>query len=183
MTENISKVLYPKDDIVPGKELRLKQEYFFVSATLQDILRRYRVNNKNFDDFSSRSAIQLNDTHPAIAIPEFMRLLVDKEGVSWDTAWDLCVKTFAYTNHTILPEALEKWPVELLGKLLPRHLQIIYEINRRFLEKIEELYPGDTDRLTRMSIIEEIPVKSVRMAYLAIVGSHSINGLLLFIQR
>ena len=175
-TENISKVLYPKDDIVPGKELRLKQEYFFVSATLQDILRRYRVNNKDFDDFSSRSAIQLNDTHPAIAIPEFMRLLVDKEGMPWDKAWDLCVKTFAYTNHTILPEALEKWPVELLGKLLPRHLQIIYEINRRFLEKIKELYPGDTDRLTRMSIIEETPVKSVRMAYLAIVGSHSING-------
>ncbi|OQA18920.1 MAG: Maltodextrin phosphorylase [bacterium ADurb.Bin363] len=176
ITENISKVLYPKDDIEPGRELRLKQEFFFVSATLQDILRRYKVNNKNFDNFSDKIAIQLNDTHPAIAIPELIRLLVDSENVPVEKAWDICVKTFAYTNHTILPEALEKWPTELLGKLLPRHLQIIYEINHRFLQKIEELYPGDTDRIRRMSIIEEEPVKSVRMAYLAIVGSHSING-------
>jgi len=176
VNENISKVLYPKDDIAPGRELRLKQEYFFVSATLQDIIRRYKTTNTKFDDFPDQVAIQLNDTHPALAIPELMRLLMDKEGLSWEKSWDICTKTFAYTNHTILPEALEKWSVEIFESLLPRHLQIIYEINHRFLTMVREKYPGDEGRIMRMSIIEEYPEKSVRMANLAITGSHSVNG-------
>jgi len=175
-SEIISKVLYPNDNVFEGKELRLKQEYFFVSASLQDILRRYKKAHDSFTEFSDKAAIQLNDTHPAIAIPELMRLLIDIEGVDWDTAWDITVKTFGYTNHTILPEALENWPVTLMERLLPRHIQIIYEINRRFLEKIQEAYPGDTARMARMSIIEEGQDRKVRMAYLAIVGSHSVNG-------
>lgn len=175
-SEIISKVLYPNDNVFEGKELRLKQEYFFVSASLQDILRRYKKAHDSFTEFSDKAAIQLNDTHPAIAIPELMRLLIDIEGIDWDTAWDITVKTFGYTNHTILPEALENWPVPLMERLLPRHIQIIYEINRRFLETVQEAYPGDTARMARMSIIEEGQERKVRMAYLAIVGSHSVNG-------
>ncbi|MCS6885111.1 MAG: glycogen/starch/alpha-glucan phosphorylase [Acidobacteriota bacterium] len=175
-SEIISKVLYPNDNNYSGKELRLKQEYFFVSASLQDIIRRYKKNHNTFDEFPEKNAIQLNDTHPALAIAEMMRLLVDVEGVDWDKAWDITQKTFAYTNHTVMPEALEKWPVSMLESILPRHLQIIYEINYRFLESVRLRYPDDVAKWKRMSLIEEGPQKSVRMAYLAIVGSHSVNG-------
>lgn len=175
-TETISKVLYPNDDLIKGKELRLKQEYFFISASLQDIVRRYKKGHTSFDQFSDKVAIQLNDTHPALAISELMRILIDEEHLRWNKAWDITVKTFGYTNHTVLPEALEKWPVHLLGTLLPRHLQIIYEINLHFLDEIRHRFPNDQERIKRMSIIEEEPLKSVRMAYLAIVGSHSVNG-------
>ncbi|MBF0564084.1 MAG: glycogen/starch/alpha-glucan phosphorylase [Nitrospirae bacterium] len=177
LTETISKVLYPDDNAYQGKELRLRQEYFFVSATLKDIIRRYKKHrNDSFGEFAEKVAIQLNDTHPAIAIAELMRIFLDEELLEWDTAWGIVEKTFAYTNHTILPEALEKWPVALLGQVLPRHLQIIYEINRRFLGLVASLYPDDVDRLRRMSLIEEGDEKKVSMANLAIVGSHSING-------
>ncbi len=175
-SELISKVLYPKDDVFEGRELRLKQEYFFVSASLQDIVRRYKKTHDTFDMFADKVAIQLNDTHPSIAIAELMRILVDIEGLDWDKARDITVSTFAYTNHTILPEALEKWPVSLLERLLPRHIQIIYEINKRLLERIHKSHPGDSGKLARMSIIEEGPEKKVRMASLAIAGSHSVNG-------
>jgi glycogen phosphorylase len=175
-SEVISKVLYPNDNVFEGKELRLKQEYFFVSASLQDIVRRYKKTHGSFDEFHDKVAIQLNDTHPAIAIAELMRILLDIEAMEWDKAWDITKKTFGYTNHTILPEALEQWPVSLIEKVLPRHIQIIYEVNRRFLELITKTYPGDMGRLSRMSIIEEGPEKKVRMANLAIVGSHSVNG-------
>lgn len=176
-SENISKVLYPRDDFVEGRELRLKQEYFLVSATLQDIIRRYKKSHPDsFDQFPDKVAIQLNDTHPALAICELMRILIDLEGLSWENAWEITVNTCGYTNHTILSEALEKWSVALLGRLLPRHLQIIYEINRRFLEEVIRLYPGDNGRLQRMSLIQEGEEKKVRMAHLAIVGSHSVNG-------
>jgi len=175
-SETISKVLYPSDDIREGQELRLKQQYFFVSATFQDIFRRYKKDHFDFDDFSSQIAVQLNDTHPAIAIPELMRLLVDQEGVAWEKSWEICVKTFGYTNHTLMTEALEVWSVETMERILPRHLEIIYEINRRFLLLVAERYPGNIAKLRDMSLIAEIPVKKVRMAHLAIVGSHSING-------
>ncbi|MBV5319000.1 MAG: glycogen/starch/alpha-glucan phosphorylase [Desulfobulbaceae bacterium] len=175
-SETISKVLYPSDDISEGQELRLKQQYFFVAATFQDILRRYRKENETFNDFHNQVAVQLNDTHPAIAIPELMRLLLDTEGLGWEMAWNICVKTFAYTNHTLMPEALETWPVDMLGRVLPRHLEIIYEINRRFLEEVAIRYPGNTRKLQEMSLIDEGPVRRVRMANLAIVGSHSVNG-------
>jgi len=176
-SETISRVLYPNDNVFEGRELRLKQEYFFVSATLQDILRRYRkTHHDGFTELPEAVAIQLNDTHPSVGIPELMRLLVDEEGMGWEEAWGITVRTFAYTNHTILPEALEKWPISLFGYVLPRHLQIVYEINRRFLEEIERAWPGDDERKRRMSIIEEGPEKKVRMAQLAIVGSHSVNG-------
>jgi starch phosphorylase len=175
-SETISKVLYPPDHNLAGQELRLKQQYFFVAATFQDIFRRYRKNNKNFEKFSEEVAVQLNDTHPSIAIPELMRLLLDLEGLSWEKAWRICTNTFAYTNHTLMPEALEKWSVELMGKVLPRHLEIIYEINQRFLDMVSLQYPGDRKKLRDMSIIEESPIKKVRMAHLAIVGSHSVNG-------
>ncbi len=175
-SETISKVLYPSDDIREGQELRLKQQYFFVAATFQDILRRYTKKNETFDSFADQIAVQLNDTHPAIAIPELMRLLLDKHALDWDKAWDICVNTFAYTNHTLMPEALETWPVDLLGKVLPRHLEIIYEINHRFLGQVALRFPGDVQKLQTMSIIEESPVKKVRMANLAIIGSHSVNG-------
>ncbi|MCP4217938.1 MAG: glycogen/starch/alpha-glucan phosphorylase [bacterium] len=175
-SENISKVLYPNDNVWLGRELRLKQEYFFVSATLQDIVRRYEKGHDNFRSFPDKVAIQLNDTHPAIAIAELMRILMDKENLGWEEAWDITTRTFAYTNHTVMPEALEKWSVDLLASLLPRHLSIIYEINRRFLQEINYRYPGDMEILRRVSIIEEEPVKKVRMANLAIVGSHSVNG-------
>ena len=175
-SETISKILYPNEDIYEGKKLRLKQEYFFVSATLQDIIRRYKKSYQTFDRFPDKVAIQLNDTHPAIAIPELMRILVDIECVSWEDAWEITTNTFGYTNHTIMSEALEKWSVDILGYMLPRHLQIVYEINRRFLEEVERQYPGDNDRLRRVSLIEEGEVDRLRMAHLAIVGSHSVNG-------
>jgi starch phosphorylase len=177
LTENISKVLYPSDEEEQGKELRLKQQYFFVAATFEDIMRRFtKHHNGSFKEFPERVAVQLNDTHPSISIPELMRLLMDEQGLGWDEAWDICVKTFAYTNHTVLPEALESWPVKLMSRLLPRHMEIIYEINHRFLEEVARRYPEDNERLSRMSLIYEGRTKRVRMAYLAIVGSHSVNG-------
>jgi starch phosphorylase len=176
MSENISKVLYPSDKEEQGKELRLKQQYFLVAATLQDIMRRHRKHYSTMAGFADYVAIQLNDTHPSIAIAELMRLLLDEDGLPWDEAWDICTRTFAYTNHTVLPEALETWPVDLIGRLLPRHLEIIYEINHRFLQDVAARYPEDVDRLRRMSIIEEGHERRVRMANLAIVGSHSVNG-------
>jgi glycogen phosphorylase len=183
-TETISRVLYPNDNFFVGRELRLKQQYFFVSATLQDILRRYLKSrafdsldtHDLFDDFARENAIQLNDTHPSIAIPELMRLLVDGEGLSWEKAWKITVATFGYTNHTVLPEALERWPISLMERVLPRHLQIIYEINRRFLADVEKRHAHDDDLLRRVSLIEEGDEKRVRMAHLAIVGSHAVNG-------
>jgi len=176
LTENITRVLYPSDNIIEGKELRLKQEYFFVSATLQDIIRRHRINNSSLENLADKAAIQLNDTHPALGIAELMRLLLDQEGMGWEQAWEITEKTFGYTNHTVLPEAMEKWSVDMLGKLLPRHLQIIYEINRRFLDLVKVRFPGDDDRLNRMSLIDEAGQRSVRMSHLATVGSHSVNG-------
>ncbi len=175
-SETISKVLYPNDKSIQGRKLRLKQEYFFVSASLQDIVARYKYSHSGFDQLSEKVAIQLNDTHPSLAIPELMRILVDVERLPWDKAWDITVKTMAYTNHTVLPEALEKWSVELLGHVLPRHLQIIFEINRRFLNQVSLRFPDDKKRLGRMSIIEEGETKFVRMHNLALIGSHAVNG-------
>lgn len=175
-SETISKVLYPPDHNLAGQELRLKQQYFFVAATFQDIMRRYKKKYPDFDKFSDHIAVQLNDTHPAIAIPELMRLLLDEEGLSWEKAWNISVHTFAYTNHTLMPEALEEWSVEMMGRVLPRHLQIIYEINQRFLDMVKQEYPGDGNRLQSMSIIGEGEEKKIRMAHLAIIGSHSVNG-------
>jgi starch phosphorylase len=175
-TENISRVLYPRDDSESGKELRLKQEYFFVSASIQDIIRRFKVKHEKMEKFSDKVAIHLNDTHPALAIPELMRILLDEEKMEWDHAWSISHQVFAYTNHTVLPEAMEKWPVDFLGHMLPRHMEIIFEINFRFLEEIKKRFPGDDRRLKTMSIIEEGPVKMARMANLAVVGSHSVNG-------
>jgi len=176
MSESISKVLYPSDEMEKGKELRLKQQYFFVAATLRDILLEFKEDHQSFSVFSDWAAIQLNDTHPAIAIPELMRLFMDKEGLDWEESWSICKKTFAYTNHTVLPEALETWPVGLLHKILPRHLEIIYEINRRFLNTIKKRYPDEPGLLASLSIIQEGAVQQVRMAHLAITGSHSVNG-------
>ncbi|MBF0318655.1 MAG: glycogen/starch/alpha-glucan phosphorylase [Nitrospirae bacterium] len=179
LTETISKVLYPNDNVFEGRELRLKQEYFFVSATLQDIVRRFKKNRATpiqYRDFTAKAAIQLNDTHPSIAIAELMRIFVDIEGLDWDAAWEITTETFGYTNHTILPEALERWPVSLFERVLPRHLEIIYEINFRFLKGVGERYPDDSGKLSRMSIIEEGEEKKVRMANLSIIGSHSVNG-------
>jgi starch phosphorylase len=175
-SENITKVLYPKDDFIEGRELRLMQEYLLVSASLQDILDRFEKQHDDWRELPDRVAIQLNDTHPALAIPELMRLLMDREFFGWDDAWDITVRTFAYTNHTIMPEAMEKWRTSLLGKLLPRHLEIIYEINRRAMEDVAARFPGDSARLSRMSLIEPGPESKVRMAHLAIFGSHSVNG-------
>ena len=176
-SETISKVLYPNDNVFEGRELRLKQEYFFVAATLHDIIRRYKKGGfDGFRSFPDQVAVQLNDTHPAVAILELMRILMDKEGLGWEEAWDITVKTFGYTNHTILPEALEKWPVGLFGLVLPRHLQIAFEINRRHLEAVSRRWPGDDQRLRRMSLIEEDGEKKLRMSHLAVVGSHSLNG-------
>ncbi|MCU0533440.1 MAG: glycogen/starch/alpha-glucan phosphorylase, partial [Hydrococcus sp. Prado102] len=174
--ETISKVLYPNDNTPAGRELRLAQQYFFVSASLQDLIRYHLRGNKTLDNFYDKVAIQLNDTHPAVAIAEFMRLLVDKHGYYWETAWKITQKTFAYTNHTLMPEALERWSVDLFGKLLPRHLEIIYEINHRFLEDVRTWFPGDDELLGRLSLIEEGSHKKIRMAHLACVGSHAING-------
>jgi starch phosphorylase len=176
MRENITKILYPNDRIEQGRELRFKQQYFFTSCSLQDILRRFKASNTDFRVLPDKVAIQLNDTHPSLAIAEMMRLLIDVHGVQWDAAWEITTQVFGYTNHTIMPEALEKWPVRLFEDLLPRHLTIIYEINRRFLRQVMNKFPDDHDRLRRMSIVEEGSEKQVRMANLAVVGSHSVNG-------
>ncbi|MFA5145801.1 MAG: glycogen/starch/alpha-glucan phosphorylase [Candidatus Omnitrophota bacterium] len=176
LSENISKVLYPNDNVSQGRELRLKQEYFFTAASIADIIRRFKVENSDLKRLPDKAVMQLNDTHPAIAIPELMRILIDEEGLDWDTAWEATEKTFAYTNHTIMPEALECWPVGLFEQILPRHLQIIYEINLRFLREVANRFPGDNDRLRRMSIVEEGDPKRIRMGHLAIIGSNSING-------
>lgn len=175
-SENISKVLYPNDTMVKGKFLRLKQQYFFSSATLQDIIRKYKYRHTDFDLFAEKTAIQLNDTHPVIAIPELMRILMDEEGLSWDYAWDITSNTFAYTNHTVVPEALEEWSVKIMDTLLPRHLQIIYEINARFLTYVQEQYTTDPEIISKLSIVREGEDKKIRMANLAIVCCHSING-------
>ena len=175
--EHITMVLYPNDSSENGKELRLKQQYFLASATLQDVLRMWEINEgSDYRQFSKKNVFQLNDTHPTIAVAELMRLLMDEKNLSWNEAWKITSHTMAYTNHTLLPEALEKWQVSLFAKLLPRLLQIIYEINARFLHQVANKWPGDTDRQIRMSIIEEGGVQYVRMAYLAIVGSFSVNG-------
>ena len=176
MDKNITRVLYPNDNNYEGKELRLKQQYFLVSATLQDIIGRMKANHSDLHDFDREAVIQLNDTHPALAIPELMRLLIDVENFSWDEAWEITTKTFNYTNHTLMSEALEKWSVELMGKLLPRHLEIIYEINFRFLRNVSTKFIGDNDRLARMSLIQETPEKMVRMAYMCVAASEHVNG-------
>ncbi|XP_041108091.1 glycogen phosphorylase, brain form [Polyodon spathula] len=184
LAENISRVLYPNDNFFEGKELRLKQEYFVVAATLQDIIRRFKSSKfgcrdpvrTSFETFPEKVAIQLNDTHPALAIPELMRILLDVEKLTWEKAWDVTVQTCAYTNHTVLPEALERWSVHMFEKLLPRHLEIIYEINRRHLDRVSAMYPGDGDLLRRMSLIEEGDPKRINMAHLCVVGSHAVNG-------
>ncbi len=177
MSENISKVLYPNDQFFVGKELRLKQEYFLVCASLCDIIRRFKSDNKTaWITLPEHVAIQLNDTHPSLAIPEMMRVLVDEEGLTWDIAWDITKRTFSYTNHTVLPEALEEWPTDMFEILLPRHMEIIYLINYYFLQEVSRKYPGDVERLRRMSIIAEEGTKRIRMAYLACVGCHKVNG-------
>jgi starch phosphorylase len=175
-SENLSKVLYPDDSTEMGRELRLKQQYFLVSASLQDILFRFRKHHQSWDELPDKVAIQLNDTHPSIAIPELMRILVDLNFLEWEHAWNITTRTFAYTNHTLMPEALETWPVTLFESILPRHLQIIYEINHRFLKEVMHKHPGDSELLRRMSIIDETHGRQVRMAHLAIVGSHQVNG-------
>jgi starch phosphorylase len=175
-SENISKVLYPNDEQVKGKELRLEQQYFFVSCSLQDMLRINRVQKIPPQRFHEKFAVQLNDTHPSIAVAELMRLLVDELALDWDLAWSITRKTLAYTNHTLLPEALERWPLDLFGRMLPRHLEIIYEINARFLDQVRIAFFGDDERLARMSLIDESGARYVRMAHLATVGSHAVNG-------
>jgi glycogen phosphorylase len=176
LSETISSVLYPSDEMEQGRELRLKQQYFFVAATLADILRRYKKLNRNMSELPDFVAIQLNDTHPAIAIPELMRLLMDEEGLAWNQAWPICEKTFAYTNHTVLPEALETLPVDLVRRLLPRHMEIIFEINHRFLDYVKAGQKTDEALLGRISLIAEGDHQRVRMAHLAIIGSHTVNG-------
>ncbi len=176
ISENISKVLYPNDCIYQGKELRLRQQYFFVTCSLLDIVRRYLTKHTTFDEFPDKVAIQMNDTHPSLAIAELMRILLDGYDMDWEKAWDITSRTCAYTNHTLLSEAMEKWSLSMFGRLLPRHLSIIFEINRRFLRDVSIRFIGDEDRLRRMSIIMEGSEKRVRMAHLAIVGSHSVNG-------
>lgn len=176
LAENLTKVLYPNDNVSEGKELRLRQQYFFVSCSLQDILRRFKASGNPWSALPDKTFLQLNDTHPALVVPELMRLLVDRERLDWDDAWRLTTACIGYTNHTVLPEALERWGVSLLGRLLPRHLQIIYEINGRFMQEVSARFPGDLDRLRRVSLIEEGPEKHVRMANLAIVGSSAVNG-------
>lgn len=175
-SENITKVLYPNDEPVQGKQLRLEQQYFFVSCSLQDMLRIHKLLSGDLRRFSSHFAIQLNDTHPAIGVAELMRLLIDENGMDWEPAWEITRNTFGYTNHTLLPEALEKWPVDLFAGLFPRHMEIIYEINRRFLDEVKIRFPGDEGRMARMSLIDESGPRYVRMAHLACVGSHAING-------
>jgi starch phosphorylase len=175
-SETVSKLLYPSDTVIAGRELRLAQEYFLVACAIRDIVRRFEQRHASFQDFPSKIAIQLNDTHPALAVAELMRFLVDEKDLQWDEAWEITQNTFGYTNHTLLPEALEKWEVPLLERVIPRHLQIVYEINRRFLGVVAAVYPDDAARIARMSLIEESSPKQVRMANLALVGSHSVNG-------
>jgi starch phosphorylase len=175
-SENLSKVLYPNDEQARGKELRLEQQYFFVSCSLQDMMRILRTQKIPVDQFHAKFAVQLNDTHPAVAIAELMRLLVDEALLPWTDAWNVTRKTFAYTNHTLLPEALERWPIEVFGRVLPRILQIIYEINAHFLEEVRIRFLGDDERIVRMSLIDETGERYVRMAHLACTGSHAING-------
>jgi starch phosphorylase len=175
-SENISRVLYPSDSVLSGKELRLTQEYFLVACALRDILRNYVASHSGFDHLPAKVAVQMNDTHPSLCVAELMRLLVDEHGLDWDKAWELTVATLGYTNHTLLPEALEKWTVSLMERVLPRHMEIIFGINHQFLRTVGRSWPGDMERQRRMSIIEEGPEKHVRMANLAIVGSHAING-------
>src|SRR6185295_3393937 len=174
--ESLTRVLYPDDSTSQGQGLRFVQEYFLVACSLADLIRRFRRGNAEWSALPEKAAIQLNDTHPAIAVPELMRILLDEARLGWDQAWDLTQKTLAYTNHTLLPEALEKWPLAWFETLLPRHLEIIYEINQRLLDYIRTRFPDDEGRLQRVSVIEEGPAKHVRMANLAIVGSHSTNG-------
>jgi glycogen phosphorylase len=176
VSENLSKVLYPNDEPIQGKELRLEQQFFFVSCSLQDMLRIIRVQKIPLSGFHEKFAVQLNDTHPAIAVAELMRLLVDENGVEWATAWAITRRTFAYTNHTLLPEALERWPLAIFGRVLPRHLEIIYEINAHFLDEVRMRFLGDEQRVARLSLIDESGERYVRMAHLACVGSHTING-------
>ncbi|HTU01760.1 MAG TPA: glycogen/starch/alpha-glucan phosphorylase [Candidatus Sulfotelmatobacter sp.] len=176
VSENITKVLYPNDEVLQGKTLRLQQQFFFVTCSLQDMIRLHGLLGRPLDRFHEKWAVQLNDTHPAIAVAELMRLLVDVHGLEWDTAWDVTRRTCSYTNHTLLPEALEKWPAPLFARLLPRHLEIIYEINRRFLDEVQAKPGVDSERLARMSLIDESGERFVRMANLATVGSHAVNG-------
>jgi glycogen phosphorylase len=175
-SENISKILYPRDEDMKGKALRLEQQYFFVSASLQNLVRLHLRQGRLLEHFHEKWAVQMNDTHPSVGVAELMRLLVDEHGMAWESAWDITQATFGYTNHTLLPEALEKWPLQLFQNLLPRHLEIIYEINRRFLDDVRTRYPGDDDRVRRVSLIDETGERYVRMANLASVGSHAING-------
>jgi starch phosphorylase len=175
--ETISKVLYPNDETQAGKDLRLIQQYFFSACSLKDIIRRYkRAHGDDWSRFSDQVVIQLNDTHPAVAIPELMRILIDRAELDWDYAWSICSKTFAYTNHTLLPEALEKWPARMFERILPRHLEIIYEINRRFMDEVEAVWPGNNEVKRKLSIIEEGPDKMVRMGNLSVIGSFAVNG-------
>jgi len=175
-SENISRVLYPSDSVMSGKELRLLQEYFLVACSLKDIVRKYQAGHIGFDEFPSKVAVQMNDTHPSLCVAELMRLLVDEHEIAWDRAWEITQATLGYTNHTLLPEALEKWPVPLMEHVLPRHMEIIFSINHQLLRTVANTWPTDIDRQRRVSIIEEAPEKQVRMAHLAIFGSHAVNG-------
>ncbi|PWC14713.1 glycogen phosphorylase [Brenneria corticis] len=175
-SENVSRVLYPDDSTYSGRELRLRQEYFLVSATVQDILSRHWMMHNTYDNLAEKFAIHLNDTHPVLAIPELMRLLIDEHKFKWQAAWEVVTKVFSYTNHTLMQEALETWPVDMLGKILPRHLQLIFDINEHFLDYVQEQFPGDNELLARVSIIEETNGRRVRMAWLAVVASHKVNG-------
>src|ERR1019366_2806923 len=175
-SENLTKVLYPNDEPAAGKQLRLEQQYFFVSCSLRDMIRVYLQRERTLDNFHLKYAAQLNDTHPSIGVAELMRLLVDEHRMDWEQAWEITRNTFAYTNHTLLPEALERWPLQLFQSVLPRHLEIIYEINRRFLDEARLRYPGDPERIGSLSLIGEGDEKHVRMANLACVGSHAISG-------
>ena len=175
-SENLTKVLYPSDSTAAGRELRLKQQYFLVSCSLRDIIRRFRFRNSDWEAFPEKVVIQLNDTHPVLAIPELMRLLVDEHGVGWEQAWSITRRTFAYTCHTLLPEALETWPVPMFERLLPRHMELIYALNRVFLDDVRARYPGDDERVARVSLVQEAPERRVRMANLAVIGSFAVNG-------
>lgn len=175
-SETITSVLYPNDNTSVGKELRLKQQFFFVSASLRDILKRFKALGHPLTDLPEKISIQLNDTHPTLSIVEMMRLLLDEEGLDWETAWTISNKVHSYTNHTVLPEALEHWKISLMENLLPRHMRLVYDINFRFLKEVEKKWPGDVEKLARLSLIQEGPEKAVRMAHLAIVGSHKVNG-------
>ncbi len=175
-SESLTRVLYPDDSTAQGQGLRFLQEYFLVACSLADLVRRFRKTNTDWNLLPDKAAIQLNDTHPSMSVAELMRILLDEAQLGWDQAWEITKKTLAYTNHTLLPEALEKWPVRWFESVIPRHLEIIYEINRRFLDSVREKFPGDDAKLGRVSIIDEGHGRQVRMANLAIVGSHSTNG-------